>query len=93
MQNKGIHYKIVSVDRCYIYFFRYDIAVNFILYLMEGYYYGIWRIFKSKLLDFSGYKSQLFSARSNDNPKFEATGVTIQDALSELSKLDAKIRL
>ena len=33
-------------------------------------------------------KSQLFSARSN-----EATGVTIQDALSELSKLDAKIRL
>ena len=38
-------------------------------------------------------KSQLFSARSNDNPKFEATGVTIQDALSELSKLDAKTRL
>ena len=30
-------------------------------------------------------KSQLFSARSNDNPKFEATGVTIQDALSELN--------
>ena len=60
---------------------------------MEGYYYGIWRIFKSKLLDFPGYEKPTFQCPLNDNPKFEATGVTIQDALSELSKLDAKIRL
>ena len=33
-------------------------------------------------------KSQLFIARSNDNPKFEASGITIQDALFALSKSD-----
>lgn len=38
-------------------------------------------------------KSQLFSARSNNNPQFEATGITIQEALSKLSKLDSKIKL
>lgn len=35
-------------------------------------------------------KSQLFSARSNEEPKFEATGITIQDALMALEKLSSK---
>lgn len=37
-------------------------------------------------------ESQLFIARSNDNPKFEASGITIQDALSALSKIDRNIK-
>ncbi|SEM86251.1 hypothetical protein SAMN05216431_1118 [Ligilactobacillus sp. WC1T17] len=37
-------------------------------------------------------KSQLFIARSNDNPEFEASGITIQDALYNLSKLDKNIK-
>ena len=36
-------------------------------------------------------KSQLFIARSNDNPKFEASGITIQDALFALSKIDKNV--
>ena len=37
-------------------------------------------------------KSQLFIARSNDNPKFEASGITIQDALFALSKIDKNVK-
>ena len=37
-------------------------------------------------------KSQPFIARSNDNPKFEASGITIQDALFALSKIDKNVK-
>lgn len=37
-------------------------------------------------------KSQLFISRSNDNPKFEASGITIQDALFALSKIDKNVK-